>query len=308
MKTFPIRCLLLLCLTLASVAVNAQQEPLYTQYMFNMLPLNPAYAGSRKVVSINALYRYQWAGVKDAPQTATLSADMPLQNDKLGIGLTITNDRIHIFNSTQAYVSFAYRLQLKKSVLAFGMHAGLTQNLAQLTAIRTDPTNALTDPAYASNNISYSPNIGAGVYYSGDKFYLGLSVPKMLGLPLNAAADRKAALFQHIYLMGGYVFNLGNDFKLKPSSMVKYVVEAPLQVDLNANLWIYDKFGVGASYRTSDIVCALLEWQASDQLRIGYAFDWTFGKINTFTYGSHEILIRYELGYNRPNIVTPRYF
>lgn len=301
----------------ASSAIFAQQDAMYTQYMFNMLAVNPAYAGSRDVLSLTALYRNQWVGLPGAPKTLTFSADMPLANEKLGLGLQVSNDAIGVFNVFGANASLAYRIRFEKSTLAFGMNAGVTQFQANLQDVGISD-----DPAFGNNINKTLPNIGAGVFWSNDRFYVGLSLPKLLNSPLsgsyvprlvggiNSDAKFRAQQFRHAFLMAGYVINISDLVKFKPSILVKMVTGAPIQMDLNANVYFYDKIGIGLSYRSLDAPSILLEWQATEQFRIGYAFDWTT-KVNNFGFAkamSHEIMLRYEMGFNKAKVLTPRYF
>ncbi len=292
----------------------AQQDAMYTQYMFNMLAVNPAYAGSRDVLSLTALYRNQWTGLAGAPRTLTFSADMPLANEKLGLGLQISNDAIGVFNVFGANVSGAYRIRFEKSTLAFGINAGITQFQANLLDAKIE-----NDPAFGANVNKTLPNIGAGLFWSNDRFYIGLSFPKLLNSNISSnavvggisvASKYKAQQFRHAFFMAGYVINVSDLVKLKPSLLVKVVSGAPIQADINANIYFYDKIGVGISYRSLSSPSILLEWQATEQFRIGYAFDWTT-KVNNFGFVkamSHEIMLRYEMGFNKAKVLSPRYF
>jgi len=306
----------LFMVTMSFVKTMAQQDPMYTQYMFNMLPLNPAYAGSRDVVSMTALYRNQWVNLPGAPQTTTFSIDAPIKKEKIGIGINVFNDRIGIFNNTSINAMGSYRIRLKKSTLAFGIQAGATQMSANYGGVRTSNLGNGGDPVFEQNFNAWLPNIGAGVYYSSDRFYVGLSLPHLLDNKISNYVKNQqvvdgyfgASQFRHVFLIGGYVFQLNRDLVLKPSLIYKFVEGAPMQLDLNCNLWIYDKFGIGASYRSIDAVSLLFEVQATQQIRFGYAFDYSHTRLRTFSYGSHEIMVRYEFGYNKSKVISPRYF
>ncbi|MFN0049144.1 MAG: type IX secretion system membrane protein PorP/SprF [Cytophagales bacterium] len=302
-------------LTALKNPVQAQQDPAYTQYMFNMLPINAAYAGSRDVISLTALYRRQWINVPGAPETVTFSADAPIRKEKLGIGINISNDKIGIFNNTNLMAMLAYRIRFSRSTLSFGVQAGVTQFSANYSSVRTDEFGAANDGAFAQDLRKWLPNIGAGVYYSSDKFYVGVSLPKLLSNQLNEYVPAqsigdyfKSSQFRHVFFIGGYAFKLNQDLTLKPSFIYKYVLGAPMQLDLNCNLWIYDRFGIGASYRSLTDVSILLELQATNQIRIGYAYDWSHTQLRNYTSGSHEIMLRYEFGYNKSKVISPRYF
>lgn len=306
---------LILLLLMMGSPLKAQQDPMYTQYMFNMLPINPAYAGSRDVISLTALYRKQWVNVPGSPQTSTISIDAPIKKEKIGLGINVFNDRIGVFDNTNFMGMVSYRIRFAKTTLAFGMQGGVTQFKANYADVQTNQDGSVSDPAFSSNFVKYLPNVGAGVYWSSDKFYLGVSLPHMLNnkinnyVPVSASNNYfRASQFRHVFFIAGYVFRLNQDLVLKPSAIYKYVQGAPMQLDLNANLWIYDKLGFGLSYRSLDAISLLFELQATDQIRVGYSFDYSHSKIRAYTYQSHEIMLRYEFGYNRAKVISPRYF
>ncbi len=299
-------------LVLTAWQSRAQQDAMYTQYMFNTLAINPAYAGSRNVPSLTGLYRSQWVGVEGAPETQTVSFDTALPNKRIGAGIQVFNDKLGITNTTGANLSYAYRILMEKGTLAFGLQASVTQYRADFSSVRLNSANP-SDMAFYSNVNKVMPNFGAGIYYNTDKFYLGLSTPHLFNNRLvndsvttsNALAARQ---YLHFFMSSGYVFTLDRTFKLKPSVLFKGVAGAPLQLDLNCNLWIADRFAVGAQYRTGDAVAGILELQASDQIRIGYSYDRSTSKLVDYNSGSHEIMIRYEFGFRKDRIVGPRYF
>jgi type IX secretion system PorP/SprF family membrane protein len=303
--------LLFLLGLLAALHANAQQDPMYSQYMFNMLAINPAYAGSREVMSITGLYRRQWVGMNGAPTSQTISLDMPVEKKNLGLGLQMYNDQLGISRNTGAYASAAYRLRFPVGTLAFGMQAGVTQFQASYTSVFLGDYRY--DAAFDQNLVTWLPNIGSGVYYSTDRFYIGASVPHMLKNRLNRGGDYlvigdRAAQYRHLFVSSGYVFDLSPNVKLKPAVQLKTVGGAPLQVDVNANAWFYDRFAVGVSYRTGDAVLGMIEIQANNQFRIGYAYDYTISELTRYNSGSHELMLRYELGFRRNRIISPRYF
>jgi type IX secretion system PorP/SprF family membrane protein len=296
---------------LAAFNANAQQDPMYSQYMFNMLAINPAYAGSREVMSITALYRRQWTGFTGAPVSQTLSADLPVERKNLGLGFQMYNDQLGISRNTGAYASGSYRLRFPVGTLAFGMQIGVTQFQANYTAV--DLGDNQPDAAFSQNLIAFLPNIGSGVYYSTDRFYLGASMPHLLKNRLSRGGDNvvigdRAAQYRHLFVSTGYVFDLSPRVKLKPGLQLKTVGGAPLQVDVNANAWFYDRFAIGISYRTGDAVLGMAEIQINDQFRLGYSYDYTLTELTRYNSGSHELMLRYELGFRRDKILSPRYF
>lgn len=303
--------LLLIVAAMAPPQAHAQQDAMFTQYMFNTLAVNPAYAGSRNVLSLTALHRNQWVGLKGAPKTTVFSADMPTWNNKIGLGFQAFNDEIGVTKSTGFYLTYAYRIRFSESgTLAIGLQGGVTNFRANLTEVKLTDNY---DPNFAYNINSFLPSFGAGIYYNTDKMYVGLSAPNLIKSYLRKdqylySSDIIAQRFSHLFLMGGYVFDLQNDFKLKPSFLVKYVSGAPIQADINAQLWIKDVISVGGSYRTDKSGAALLEIQATNAIRIGYAYDISNKALAAYNRGSHEIMLRYEFGFEKGKILSPRYF
>lgn len=288
----------------------AQQDALFSQYMFNTMLINPAYTGSREVVSLNALYRKQWINVPGAPETMTFSADTPLKNEKMGVGLTVFNDRIGVTNSTGFYANYAYRIRLSNNgTLSMGISAGATLYKADLTSVKYTDDNTY-DVAFGANISKWMPNVGLGLFYNTDKLYIGLSSPHVLNNKLDNDPGLTSRQYRHGYLLGGYVFDLNHKFKLRPSALVKFVSGAPIQLDLNANIWMYDKIAFGISYRSLDAPVFMVEIQITEQLRFGYAFDYAHSIKPTSYYNrtSHEVMLRYEFGYDKSKVLTPRYF
>ncbi|GAB3919122.1 PorP/SprF family type IX secretion system membrane protein [Larkinella terrae] len=318
-----------IALLLAGIAgssqVHAQQDHMFSQYMFNMMAMNPAYAGSRDVLSMTALYRNQWGGVEGAPQTTTFTIDMPVNRERIGLGLQLFNDRIGEYNTTGAYASYAFRIKVgSRSTLGLGLQAGASSFQADLTKVRTDQGN---DPAFSQNISKILPNFGTGIYLSNDKSYIGISVPQLIKNKLTDydSGVQRATQRRHAYAMAGFVVRLSPVLKLKPSTLVKYVEGAPLGIDGNLNLWIADRVAVGVSYRRNqfnsyesallngkvynqDAIVGIVEVQLSDQLRLGYAYDRMLNNLQNFGALSHEIMLRYELGFGKNKILTPRYF
>lgn len=305
------RLLLTWAILLASNSVMAQQDPMFTQYMFNTLAINPAYTGSRNVVSATALVRSQWTGIEGAPKTGTFTIDAPIMDKRFGIGLQLLTDKLGVTQTNAAAVSLAYRVRLDEGSLSFGLQGNVSQYRANLTSVALG-SESTYDPAFAYNVNKTLFNFGTGAYYNTDRFYLGLSaqdlVPNRLSEP-SANGDRlagKQAL--HVFLSSGYVFPIAEDLNLKPSFLLKYVHGSPIEGDINGTLWIKDAIGIGVQYRTSADVAGLLEIQASPQIRIGYSYDKSITKLQNFNSGSHEIMLRYEFGFERGKIISPRYF
>ncbi len=304
--------LLLICLLVFCGIASAQQDAMYSQYMFNTLAINPAYAGSRNVVSATGLYRRQWTGIAGAPETSTFTIDAALKRKSIGLGLQLFNDKIGITRTTGAAASYAYRIRLDRASLSFGLQGSIMQYVADYTTVSLGSSGAY-DPAFADNINKSLFNFGAGIYYNSDRFYLGFAAQDLLNNRLtdyeapddNTSGSRKST---HLFLSSGYVFTLNDDFKLKPSVLFKGVKGAPLEADLNATLWIKDVVAVGAQYRTSADIAGILEVQATSRIRIGYSYDHSTTRLQNFNSGSHEVMLRYEFGSDRGKILSPRYF
>jgi type IX secretion system PorP/SprF family membrane protein len=299
--------LVLLVLLFAGNA-SAQQDAMYSQYMFNMMSVNPAYAGSRELLSVTGLARAQWRGIEGAPTSQTLSIDGALRNKKVGLGLNVFNDKIAITNNTGAYGVYAYRLRMRKSTLAMGMQLGIVQYRANLSQATLSQGSTSDDRAFQANVSTWIPSAGAGIYLSSDRYYIGASLPNLYSTQIGKESQVKVNKYDHLFAMAGYVISFNEDFKLKPSVLFKAVKGAPLEWDLNANFWMYDKLGLGLSYRTGDALVAMVEIQVANNFRVGYAYDYTLTALQRYTTGSHELLLRYEFGFTKDKILTPRYF
>ena len=291
-------------------SIFAQQEAMYTQYMFNTLAVNPAYAGSRNVISATALLRKQWSGMDGAPKTSTFTIDAPIHNKKVGLGLQLFKDKVGIVSNSGAVATYAYRIRMAEASLAFGIQGSLSQHRADYTSVMLTEDGVGDDPAFSNNVNKTFLNFGAGVYYNSDKFYVGLSSPQLMPNVLpsynnNTSQSKLNRQYFHLFLMSGYVVSLSEDFALKPSVLVKAVQGAPIEGDFNANLWIKNAFSIGAQYRTNANISGLVEIQATPQIRFGYAYDHSITNIKRY---SHEIMLRYEFGLERNKVLTPRYF
>lgn len=300
--------ILIVMLLLAGFFASAQQDAQYTQYMYNTISVNPAYAGSRDVLSVVGLYRSQWVGLDGAPETQTLSIHSPVGN-KVGLGLSIVNDKIGPSNQTYLDVDFSYTLNVGTTAkLALGIKAG-----ANLLNVDYNKLTGEDDMIFQDNiDNRFMPNVGIGAYWYDDKYYLGLSSPDLLETEHydddEVAESYLAKERLHAYLMGGYVFDLDYNLKFKPAFLVKAVDGAPLQVDISANFLFNEKFTIGAAYRWSVAVSGIAGFQISDQLMIGYAYDQETTELRRYNSGSHEIVLRFELFKNVGNTISPRFF
>ncbi|WP_298555765.1 type IX secretion system membrane protein PorP/SprF [uncultured Algibacter sp.] len=297
----------------------AQQLPQFTQYMYNTISINPAYAGSRETLSVVGLHRSQWVGLEGGPTTQTISVHSPLRNDRVGIGFSFINDELGYENFTYFYGDFSYTLPVgKKHKLAFGLKAGFTQYSLDQSLLNntSDPSlnNGINDPFFDDVSNRFSPDIGLGAYLHSNRWYLGLSAPRILNTDYNngkqGAVDFIALERVSYYFTGGYVFDLNETTKFKPAMLLKATNGAPLSFDITANFLFNETFWLGASYRINEHASALggiADFQVSKQIRIGYAYEYPLSEINGVSSGTHEILFMYEL-FKSKRIKSPRYF
>jgi type IX secretion system PorP/SprF family membrane protein len=303
-------CFLAGVLLLMAGSASAQHEAMFSQYMFNGLILNPAYAGSTEVLTANALYRKQWLQVEGAPTTQTFSLSAPVNHKKIGLGATIVNDKIGNTRNVGANLAYSYRIKLNKGTLAMGMQTGFNQYYADYAPLKTNPFNN-QDQALTEVHNFLVFNFGSGLYYNTDNFYAGISVPnsfraRVAGWGQASGSGPKDS--RHCFITTGYVFKLNDELTVKPSTLVKVAQGAPLQIDLNTNVWFYNLVGVGVSYRTSNTVVAMAEVQLSRQFRFGYAYDHGATRIGGLPMNSHEVMIRYDLVSPHTKIISPRFY
>jgi type IX secretion system PorP/SprF family membrane protein len=308
--------LALLLLAGSGTKLMAQYDPMFTQYMFNEMFINPAYAGSKEALAISALHRQQWVGFEGRPVTTTLSLHGPLANNKMGIGLSILNESLADgkLKRNLVYATYAYRIKTGNTGhLSFGLMGGAhiqSNNYASLQ------TTDLNDVRFSANTGSVlTPNFGAGIYYATKKFYAGFSIPRMVAdnLSIGTGGDvvkntKVDPTKFHYYFTMGRVFNAGTDLKLKPQIMLKAVQNAPVELDLNLNALIMEKLWLGASYRTKADMSFIAGLQVNPQFLISYSYDYTLSKIRDFSSGSHEIGLGYIFGFKGKKIISNRYF
>ncbi|MFC4690995.1 type IX secretion system membrane protein PorP/SprF [Dokdonia genika] len=306
----------LLILTLSTVQLNAQQDAQYTQYMYNTLSINPAYAGSRGGVSVLGLHRSQWVGLDGAPRTQTASIHSPIgDSQRVGLGLNIVQDDIFITSETYVDLAFSYSIPTSDiGKLSFGLKGGV--HLLDVNYSEASPFQ--NGDALIQNNIDnqFSPQIGVGLFYSTDRFYAGLSAPNLLETDhfddSQNTNDPNATYLAteriNYYLTSGYVFNITPDFKLKPAAIAKWVSGAPLQVDVTANALLYDRLTLGAAYRWSAALSGLVGFQVTDSLMIGFAYDRETTELQQFNNGSYEVFLRFEILKKPKRLISPRFF
>jgi type IX secretion system PorP/SprF family membrane protein len=293
----------------------SQQDAQYTQYMYNMSVVNPAYTtGNIGVVNLGALHRTQWVGANGAPKSSNIFAHTPI-NENIEVGFSLINDNIgDVVKQNDLYADFAYKLDLEENgKLSFGLKAGVTFFDVNFNGFVLESGDVFTDPDFAENINQSFLNFGAGVYYNTENYYVGLSVPAIL----NAKhLDRNNGKYQgteqaHTYLTGGYVFEINELFKFKPAFMAKAVKGAPISLDLTANVLFDNKVEFGVGYRLDDAFSGMVNFKATPELRIGYAYDHTISNLGPFSSGSHEVFILYDLsilGLKKGYDKSPRFF
>jgi type IX secretion system PorP/SprF family membrane protein len=299
---------LFIALMFTGFAAVAQQDAQYTQYMYNTINVNPAYAGSRGVMSIFGLHRTQWVGLDGAPTTNAFSINTPINNSNIGMGLSFVNDKIGPTNENAISADVSYTVQTSETFkLSFGVKG--TANLFNLDVSKLTPQDGGDVLLLTNIDNQVTPNVGAGVYFHSDKMYVGLSVPNFF--ETKRYNDNDIALNaerMNFYLIAGYVFDVNYNLKFKPALLTKAVEGAPLQVDVSANFLYNDKFMLGAAWRWDAAVSAMAGFQVTDGLFIGYGYDHETTRLRRFNSGSHEVFIRFELFTKQNKIVSPRFF
>jgi type IX secretion system PorP/SprF family membrane protein len=303
--------ILLFGLLVWSSQLFAQTEPMYSQYMYNMLGVNPAYAGNREATSFNFFQRRQWVGLAGAPQTTSVSVDGAFNDNKLGWGVQAYDDKLGVEKADGLNMMMATHIQVSdKGILSGGLSVGVMNYRIDLLNVQGRYTPS--DPAFYSNFNKWLPAVGLGLYYNTDKFYAGFSVPNVLKSRLTAFDVMNSGIQKvnstHLFFTTGYVFDVNEDVKIKPSTMIKAVGGAPIEADFNTNVWLKNVIGLGFSYRTGDAMVGMAEAQINQNLRVGYAYDITISPLKYYNNGSHELMFRYEFGNNNTKVKSTRYF
>jgi type IX secretion system PorP/SprF family membrane protein len=307
-----------LLLLLIPLLGYGQSDQHYTMFMYNKLLYNPGYTGSRDVLSINGLYRTQWTDISGAPRTMTLSADATVGSymkpfRPIAVGLSVTNEKIGVERNTNIKSYYAYRLQLRNSVLSFGLSAGVnlySANYSDLNPYQQNDLNLVNDVKNA-----VLPNFGAGIYWSGDNYYCGLSVPNLVenkydknGIKISEKSARQIRAY---YLSGGYVFTVNETIKLEPQVLMRYAINPdyrlPFNCDINLSAIAYDRLLIGFTYRTDKSMEAIVHMQATKRINIGYAYDYMMSALNGYSGGTHEVVLGYDLIRETTKFLTPRF-
>jgi type IX secretion system PorP/SprF family membrane protein len=311
-KNTPRNLALIVALVCSALSASSQFEPMFSQYMFNELIINPGYAGSRDAMSIVALHRDQWVGLDGAPKTQTLSLHTPIAHNKMGVGFSIINERIGVTRQTGFYGNGAYRIAMKKATLSLGLQLGFLSHQERLSEVHTDVAG---DNQFIINSDRVMlPNFGFGAHYQREKFYAGISIPRLMENRVNVSLgetnvhNRININAWHYFVTIGGVKDLNGALKIRPTIMLKNVVGAPIEMDLSASLIFHDLIWAGLGYRTGDAASVMVGANITPQLRFGYAYDYTLSELQKFNSGSHEIMLGYDLRFIKDRITTPRYF
>jgi type IX secretion system PorP/SprF family membrane protein len=287
----------------------AQSLPMYSQYMYNMVNINPGYAGNRSVPSLSAIWREQWVGLPGSPTTKSFTYDAATKDNKNGFGVQLYDDKyVNYIKRTGVNLYYNFKIPVsERGVLSLGLKGGFYNDTKNLNSTYLGASNYQTDVAYASNLNQVVPLAGAGVYYNDDKFYAGFSAPDLIVFSKVKNYNADNSLFQvneiHYFLTSGYSFDINDEVQLKPSFLLKATSGAPLEIDLNTNIWLKNMVGLGLSYRTAESILGMAEVQVTPQLRFGYAYDMPFKRPN-----SHELFLRYEFGRLFPNSKSYKLF
>jgi len=287
----------------------AQQDPHYTQYMYNMSVMNPAYAGSKENLSLGLLYRKQWVEIEDAPTTATFFGHAPVGKN-VGMGLSVISDKIGPVEENNVYADFSYTLNLGgEHKLAFGLKTGLTLHKVSLFDDVYPTLPDAGDPAFSENTSNSYFNIGSGLFYYTNKYYLGFSVPNMIkSKHLDFNGREFGSEVSHYFVTGGYVFDISQNVKFKPFFMMKSAFEAPTSWDVSANFLFNEKFEIGGTYRLEDSFGAMVNYAITPNIKLGYAYDHIVSDLNVTTPSSHEIILLFDLNFPKKVSSSPRFF
>jgi len=301
-------------LAMLSLDMHAQKDPHYTQYMYNMNVVNPAYAGSKENLSVGLLYRQQWVSMEGAPKTLTLSVHSPAGKN-VGLGLSVISDKIGPVEENNIYADFSYTLNLGgEHRLAFGLKGGATfHKVGLFSEIGNGYVPDLGDLAFSENTNNTYFNIGGGLFYYSKNYYLAFSVPNMLkskhlDVTKNGQEYQYGSDVQHYFLTAGYVFNLTDNTKFKPSAMLKSAFNAPTSLDVSANFLFFEKFELGATYRLDDSYGAMVNYAITPNIKAGYAYDHVISDLKIATPASHEFMLLFDLNFPKKVSVSPRFF
>ncbi|HZK62176.1 MAG TPA: type IX secretion system membrane protein PorP/SprF [Anaerovoracaceae bacterium] len=305
------RATLAMLMIMGSLLSKGQQDPMYTQYIFNLQTVNPAYVGYWQTMGLTAISRNQWVGLNGHPTTQTFSFQTPLRSQNVGIGFNVVLDKIGLEKRLSLSFDYSYKVLLSENTsLRFGLKGGFTNYSHNLTEYVQYPDNQ-SDPLFqATIDSKFMPNVGVGLFLSSPKYFLSLSLPEIIenSYQSNASNYSSKSELRHLFFAGGMMFNLSENVKFKPTFMTRMVTGSPFQYDLSANFLLAEKFWVGGMYRSGDAFGAIAQWIINKKLRLGYAYDFTTSDLRNYQNGVHEIMISFEFVYAKHIIISPRYF
>lgn len=288
-----------------SPELPAQQKPVFSQYYFNPLALNPAFAGIQNELTTYGLYRNQWVNLDGAPKLITFSANSGIKRLPIGLGMMLSNETIGVHSDLSLYLSYAYRIRFKIGTLSMGLQAGFTELKSDFTKLTIFNTG---DPNLSGILNKFSPNFGTGLFFETNNSYIGLSVPYIINSKLfndPAVQISEAESKRYVFLVMAHIFDLTKRLQIKPESLVRYQEGAPLGIDLNLKAILDQKIGMGMVYRSGDALITTFEFQLNDNFRVGYAYEWTLTSLNKFSKGTHEFMVNYRV--KIPGLVRPEY-
>lgn len=301
-----IKYIIIILVLIVSFRAKSQQEVQFTHYMYNTLSVNPAYAGSNQLLNVSSLFRQQWIGIEGAPMSQNLFLHTPIINKNVGIGLNFLNDKVGPINQTSVALDYSYSIKVnKKARLNIGMKAMMNYIQADLIHLKLDEVN---DNNFAFNYYKVTPNIGLGLYYHNDNGYVGISTPKIIETKITKNNTDATKLNRHYYIIGGYVFELNNRWKLKPAFLTKLTQNSPVSVDLSLEAYYANRLSFGIMNRVKDSYGVLVGYRISDQLKVGMSFDQTISRLQNFNKGTYELFLSYDFLFKNDKIITPRYF
>ncbi len=282
------------------ITVFGQQESTSSQYMLNPISVNPGYTGFYNTLSASAFYRFQSLGLEGAPESQTLSVHSPLRSQQAAVGLQIWNQSLAISRQTGMFFSYAYKIQAGKFTISSGLQGGLRITESNYTQLVTRQSN---DPVFSENIKSTSPSFGAGIFIHNEKLFAGVSIPELIITNSDDITTQRP-----IIVMGGFVFDINEDIKVKPGGLLKITDLKPVELNINLSFVYKEILMAGAAYRPNNAVIGLIQFYITDQLSLGYTYDTVINDLGPVTSGSHEIGIQYLFRYTRKNVVSPRYF
>ena len=289
--------IILIGFLLCTILAEAQQRPIFSQYMFNMLALNPAYAGNQRQLSVSALARNQWVNFDGAPKTQTFTSHSNFRDKNVGLGMMLYHESIGVHSDIGAYFSYAYQLKFRNSMLSMGLQGGLNQLTSDFTKLKSRTFGGAGDPSLIPYK-SLNPNFGTGLFYSTKTAYAGFSVPFLINnnvMRLNEGTAVRSTEKRYYFLTAGKVFDLSANVKVKPSALLRFQEEAPLGFDTSVNFFIDNILNVGLSYRNHDAITTMFQIDLNENFSFGYAYDYTISGLGDYTRGSHELMVNYRI-------------